>query len=225
MQKKYSVYLHKNKINNKVYVGQTSNKPQYRWNNGNGYKDSPLFYNAILKYGWENFEHYILYTNLTLDKANQLEQYLIYRLRSNQRNFGYNILNGGKNYSHTQQQKQKQSEIMKNKWKDNNYKQNYSNKIKEKWQNEEYRKKIIASHSGEKSHFYGTNKKGENNPMFGRHHSQISKQKISEAKKEYYKNNPDIHKGKNNPSAKAAGTHPVFGFKTSFKYVEKIEGE
>ena len=49
------IYMHRNLINNKVYIGQTIQKPEYRWNKGKGYKDSSLFYNAIQKYGWNNF--------------------------------------------------------------------------------------------------------------------------------------------------------------------------
>lgn len=202
-QKKYCIYLHKNKINNKVYIGQTSNKPEYRWNNGKGYKDSPLFYNAIQKYGWDNFEHIILYTDLTLQKANVLQQYLIKRLKSNERDSGYNILDGGKNYHHTEQQKLKQSLFMKKQWQNQDYKKEQSDRMKEKWKDEDYRKKIIDSISGQKSHFYGTDKSGENNPMFGRHHTEESKQKMSEARKKYYQQNPNKHKGKNNPMAKA----------------------
>ena len=41
------IYMHRNLINNKVYIGQTIQKPEYRWNEGKGYKGSSLFYNAI----------------------------------------------------------------------------------------------------------------------------------------------------------------------------------
>jgi hypothetical protein len=48
----YTVYQHKNKINNKVYIGITSQNPQIRWGSqGCNYKSSPYFYNAIQKYG------------------------------------------------------------------------------------------------------------------------------------------------------------------------------
>ena len=66
----YIVYQHKNKINNKVYIGITSQIPERRWgSNGCNYKSSPHFYSAIQKYGWDNFEHNILFTNLTKEKA------------------------------------------------------------------------------------------------------------------------------------------------------------
>ena len=39
----YSVYIHKNKTNNKVYIGVTSKKPKQRWRNGKGYVNQRLF--------------------------------------------------------------------------------------------------------------------------------------------------------------------------------------
>ena len=263
MEKTYSVYLHKNKINNKIYVGQTSQKPQYRWNNGKGYESCPRFYNAIQKYGWDNFEHIILYTNLTLEEANCYQQIIIEKLKTNDPNFGYNILDGGTNYHHTEQQKLKQGQKIKEKWKDQEYRQRVSNGLKEKWKDESYRQKVIEGISGQKSHFYGSNKKGQNNPMFGRHHSEETKKKISQAQKAFNQKNPSARSGKNNSMARAveciqtgqrfdtckeaaqwsnistssmnrnlkgqqkiAGTHPIYGFKVSFKYIEdKKKGE
>jgi len=51
----YTIYIHKNKINGKVYIGQTGQDPKKRWDNGNGYKTCSRFWNAIQKYGWDNF--------------------------------------------------------------------------------------------------------------------------------------------------------------------------
>jgi group I intron endonuclease len=89
------IYIHKNKINGKCYVGQTTQKPKHRWGiNGIKYKDSPKFYNAIQKYGWNNFEHIVLptiYTNI--DELNQAEIDVIKDLDSIDN--GYNISSGG----------------------------------------------------------------------------------------------------------------------------------
>ena len=47
----YYVYMHKNKINNKAYIGITKLPVQKRWQNGAGYCKQLKFHRAILKYG------------------------------------------------------------------------------------------------------------------------------------------------------------------------------
>lgn len=88
----YIVYRHTSP-SDKVYIGITSKKPEYRWSNGNGYKDSPKFYNAIKKYGWNNFKHEILFSGLNDISAKMIEEDLIYYYKS--LNLSYNISNGG----------------------------------------------------------------------------------------------------------------------------------
>lgn len=94
MIKKYLIYKHTSP-NGKIYIGQTCQKPEDRWRNGNGYSDSPLFFNAIQKYGWNNFSHEIVSEGLTLKEANWLESYLIRYYNSNNREYGYNLTSGG----------------------------------------------------------------------------------------------------------------------------------
>ena len=89
----YFVYKHVNKINGKCYVGITcSSKPGIRWKNGLGYK-SQIFYRAIEKYGWDNFEHVIIHKNLTKAQAICQEMFWI-KLYKNE-NISYNTTNGG----------------------------------------------------------------------------------------------------------------------------------
>ena len=66
--KTFIVYMHINKINNKKYIGITCQKANERWRNGKGYKTG-RFKKSIDKYGWDNFEHIILFDNLTKDEA------------------------------------------------------------------------------------------------------------------------------------------------------------
>ena len=65
MEHNYKIYMHKNKINGKVYIGQTSKSLDERCGkNGSGYIGCIRFYNAIQKYGWNNFEHEIIEDNI-----------------------------------------------------------------------------------------------------------------------------------------------------------------
>ena len=91
----FTVYKHVNKINRKVYIGITGQNPKKRWANGLGYKGM-YFYNAIEKYGWDNFEHVIIAENLCESQAIQMEIDLIAKYQSNIRSKGYNIEKGGR---------------------------------------------------------------------------------------------------------------------------------
>ena len=78
----------------------TKQDVEIRWQNGNGYIYNSYFYNAIKKYGWENISHEIIASNLTEEEACNFEKLLIKKLKSNIRNFGYNLTTGGeKGYS------------------------------------------------------------------------------------------------------------------------------
>lgn len=91
----FTVYCHVNKINGKRYVGITKQNPETRWQSGNGYNNSEYFWRAIKKYGWKNFEHKILYENLTKEEAEKIEIQLIAEWETTNRAKGYNIANGG----------------------------------------------------------------------------------------------------------------------------------
>lgn len=108
----YIVYQHKNKINGKVYIGITMQEPEQRWRHGEGYKSSPHFYAAIQKYGWDNFEHNILYQNLTKEEACKKEQELIAKYNSMDREFGYNSTSGGDIFTMNKETKQKISQAL-----------------------------------------------------------------------------------------------------------------
>ncbi len=101
----YSVYKHTNKINGKVYIGMTINEPEVRWGrNGEGYSKQ-LFGRAIHKYGWDNFEHEILFTNLSRKEADAKEIELIKKYNATDRNSGYNISPGGSKAGFSHQSK------------------------------------------------------------------------------------------------------------------------
>lgn len=91
----YTVYMHVNLLNKKKYIGITSLNVNRRWgSDGNGYK-TQTFFRAIEKYGWNNFEHKIIYTGLTEQDALSNEIELISKYKTNDSSFGYNMTTGG----------------------------------------------------------------------------------------------------------------------------------
>lgn len=91
----WCIYKHTNKINGKVYIGQTCQDVNSRWGrNGQNYDPSYKFGKAIQKYGWNNFTHEIIEDNIpTQELANQKEIYYIELYQSYY--FGYNMTKGG----------------------------------------------------------------------------------------------------------------------------------
>lgn len=84
----------------KRYIGQTCSSLDKRWNNGYGYRNCPIFYSAIKKYGWENISHEVLETveeenkEILIDELNKREAYWIGKYNTISPN-GYNIESGG----------------------------------------------------------------------------------------------------------------------------------
>lgn len=153
----YKVYKHTFE-NGKVYIGITKQDPQRRWESGGrGYDECPRMRNAIKKYGWENVKHEIVADGLTKQQAEEMEVSLISFYQSNKAEYGYNIENGG-NACGTH--------------------------------SDETRAKISKGNKGLKKKPCSTERKrylsgkftGENNPFYGRKHSEITKYKISESR-------------------------------------------
>ena len=153
-KKSYIVYKHTSP-SNKVYIGITIQKPELRWRKGKGYKNNIHFYNAIQKYGWDNFQHEILFTGLTKDEAEQKEIELIAYYKSCNRRYGYNIDHGGNSIGHL-------SDEHKKKLRDANI---------GKCPSEDTRQKM--------SELF----KGNNNPFYGQHHTEQIRKKMSNSHK------------------------------------------
>lgn len=93
--RRYTVYMHIFP-NEKKYIGITRQDPKKRWKNGKRYANSNYIKNAINKYGWDNVDHIILFTQLDRIEAERKEIELISFYQSNNIKFGYNIANGGR---------------------------------------------------------------------------------------------------------------------------------
>lgn len=176
-ESKNVIYCYTNKINGKRYVGQTVQKLRKRHNQHQSgsyrkkYHDYNLpLHNAMRKYGIENFKLEILHVadEYSID---MLERYYIYFLDTLvKNNKGYNVSDGGNNGNP------------------------FAGKTKEElreWK-QKISKALKGKYTGEKNHFYGKNLSGENNPMFGKKHSEESRRKMSENLKGRFigENNP-----------------------------------
>ena len=116
--KVFIVYMHENKTNHKKYIGITCQKASQRWRGGKGYKIG-YFKKAIDKYGWDNFEHKILYENLSKEEACLKEIELIKKYKTMNSKYGYNLCEGGNTtvgYHHTLISKEKMSKSRKGKY-------------------------------------------------------------------------------------------------------------
>lgn len=98
------IYLTKNLVNGKIYIGQSikeSNKSKRYLGSGK------LFLQSIEKYGRENFEKYILIDNVSSrDLLDYYEIYYIALYNARDRNIGYNISRGGSGSNLEQQTKE-----------------------------------------------------------------------------------------------------------------------
>lgn len=152
---KYKIYKHVSP-SNKIYIGITRQEVQKRWTNGSGYKECPAFYEAIKKYGWDNFKHIVIYDKLTKEEAEAMEIKLIALYESNNKRFGYNIENGGNCCgTHSEETKRKISA--------SNTGKKYSAESIEK---------MRQAHKGKQT--------GPDNPFYGRKHKDETKRAHSE---------------------------------------------
>ena len=159
----YCVYVHTSP-SGKMYVGQTKLKPKNRWrNNGEGYLhknkngeyNQPAFANAILKYGWENFQHDVIASNLTKKEADKFENSVINKLNTTNPKYGYNCRFGGNSGGELSEEAKKKLSVAN----------------EGKRHSEETKRKISES------------LKGENHYLYGKHRSEETKRRISEKNK------------------------------------------
>ena len=135
----YYIYVIQNKVNNKIYVGQTKNfktrKSRHKYEALVKLNKKPL-YQSIRKYGFESF-NFIEIDSAPAEEIDDLEIFWIQFFESNKRERGYNLSNGGKPL--------KDSKIIKNR-KPPMLGKKHSNETKIK---------MSLDRQGEKNNFYG----------------------------------------------------------------------
>ena len=164
----YVVYKAVNKINGYIYIGITNNfKQRIREHkscaNSDNYRYKSRFYNAIRKYGFENFKFEIIETVEDRKILEEREIYWIAYYNSTDKNIGYNITTGGtggkthdvfgennpmygKRY--TEEEKRRIGEYSKGKKRSDETRANISNALKGKKKSDEHKKHLSESHKG-----------------------------------------------------------------------------
>ena len=148
------IYKITNKINEKVYIGQTiqtlnSRKNEHKKRARN--KTNLPLYNAINKYGEENFLIIQIDEANSLEELNIKEQYYIKHYNSMYPN-GYNLTSGGAgtfNYKHTKEDKAIMSQLKKGMFKGEDnpfYGKHHTEEQKAKWSRERKGKKLSEEH-------------------------------------------------------------------------------
>ena len=173
---KFVIYKHTSP-SGKVYIGITSQNPERRWrSDGSGYRGNTHFYNAIKKYGWENFDHEILYTNLTFEYAKMLEKQLIQEY--NAYKDGYNSSLGGDYGGYTEDVKKK-----------------ISDSVSELWKNKEYRNHMSQVHKGKGIsgwHHSEESKKKMSDAVLKRYEDDSFREKIRQKSKQRFIDHPEL---------------------------------
>jgi group I intron endonuclease len=208
------IYKIVNIINNKIYIG-SSNNIINRWK----LHRRDLFKNkhdnfhlqfSWNKYGEDNFIFEIVEEVLDKTLLLEREQYYLDFYKSYEKEIGYNILKIAGNslgFKHTEETKQKLSELNKGKksiWYGKKHTEETKRKISESnmgkhISSEKERLRLSKLHKGKKlsqeqKDRMSESHKGEKNHFYGKRHSQETKEKIS-------KNHCDVG-GDNNPKSK-----------------------
>lgn len=190
--------------NGKKYIGITKQEVEKRWLKGNGYKGNKYMFRAIKKYGWDNIKHIILFENLTKEEAEQKEIDLIKLFKSNERQYGYNIQNGGNCIgTFSEGTKQKISKALKgntngiNSRKGKHHTESAKEKLRKanigRHQSKETKEKISKANKGKtKKPLSKETKEKLRQINLGKHLSEETKKKIS-------KNNAKYWLGKSKP--------------------------
>ena len=178
------IYIIKNKVDNKCYIGQTIEKDiNTRWNKHKRNINSdgcPALYGAFRKYGLNNFDFKIIC--ICFDEAcDDLETYYISKFNSIAPN-GYNLESGGnKNKIFHPETRIKISIALTGKKHSEERKLKNSNSQKGKILTEESKQKMSKSRIGKKLNLTDEQKQNRSNRLKGHLVSEKTKQKVAEA--------------------------------------------
>lgn len=165
------IYKITNKINGKIYIGQTTQSLEIRWRQHCTDKRSGCrsLRNAIKKYNKENFNLKTIAECKSLDEMNQLEPYYIKKFDTLSPS-GYNLRTGGDNSLLSEETKLKISESGKIVQNTPKVARKRNKALRIAMKRPETRKKMRDNHA---------DFRGNNHPLYGKYHSKESKKKMS----------------------------------------------
>lgn len=140
------IYKITNKIDNKIYIGQTTRSMRVRWYEHCSKKENCKRLNrAINKHGKENFTIEQIDSAQTIEELNEKEIHWITYYKSNDKKLGYNIELGGLNKFTGEETKKK----LKQRTHPSKFYDSWSDKLKgiKKWSNINYKKPKSKEHS------------------------------------------------------------------------------
>ena len=195
----YCVYCHTSP-DGKKYVGCTRTEPEKRFRGGLGYEKNPRFWSDICKFGWDAFQHEILYDELDEDAAYKIESELIDELCLLNPERGYNLYDGKGGRSDDTIERVRASHIGNTNCEGRVLSQETKKKISESL------KAYNATHD---------------NPFFGRHHKpetieKLRNREISEETRRKLRENCSVRYGTDNTSAR-----PVMQFTKDGEFIER----
>ena len=170
------IYKVTNKVNKKVYIGQTIRSIEERWKE-HAEKGGAL-YRAINKYGKENFTVEQIDVACDRNELDEKEKYWIKYYDSTNKKKGYNLTYGGEHFEIPEDRRKRMSEVELGE----------KNHFYGKRHSEETKRKISEAKKGTLT--------GKNNPNYGKKHSNEIRKKIGERLKLFYAENGHSSLGK-----------------------------
>lgn len=226
------IYLWRNLVNNKIYVGQTQNFYQRVCQYKRGNDNHRVIGKALLKYGFDNFDISIL-EKVEIQNLDEREQYWLDYYKSYDSQIGYNVCKEAgttRGFQHSENSKKQMSESRKEMFKNHpeKIKRGKDNPMFGKTMSEENRQKLIQRNIGNQyakgCHWTPTEEFKEQcrqrmlgkQYCLGRKLSQETKDKIAKGNRgkvvseETKKKQSESHKGKTVRKVKCVETDIVY---------------
>lgn len=224
------VYKITNQINNKCYIGQTTQGISRRWTEhkrDSKNRDSEM-YKDMRKYGVHNFSVEVLESGLTQQELSQQEVYWIKKTESFER--GYNLTTGGISGFQMSESTVAKISVANTGENNNMYGKTHSEEAREKISKahkgkvmtKKQRKNMSLARQGEKNHFYGKHHTEETKDYLrqinlGRKHTESAKRKMSEQCK------GNKHHNYGNRGRNSTYTVPIAQYDSNWKLIRKFD--